>query len=399
MIASFTGPFTFRTASRIVFGRGSRAGIAAEAARLGRRILWVTGARSLAVSGESDVLAERFEVAGLEVARWAVSGEPDTQTVDRGAAVAVAFEADAVVAVGGGSVLDAAKAIAAAATNGGAAIDYLEDLPAGGGRALEAAPLPLVAVPTTAGTGSEVTRNAVLRVPEASLKRSMRDDRMLPSVALVDADLAARAPVAVAVPAALDALTHLIEAYVSRGAQPITDLLALEGARRAARALEVLSAGESDAKTAAWDELALASLWGGIALANAGLGAVHGLAAPVGGRCAVPHGAACAALLAPTVRANVEALRSREPGAPALARYAEVATALTGSADPGGLATFLDSLRKRLGAAPLSAYGSLDDHLSAIVEASRGGSMKNNPIRLTDGELDAILRAGLAGRL
>jgi alcohol dehydrogenase class IV len=389
-----TAAFAFRTASRIVFGRGARNGVAAEAARLGRRVLWVTGARSLAAGGEAEAMRDRFERAGLVVAAYAVGGEPDVATVDRGAAIAVAFEADVVVAVGGGSVLDAAKAIAATATNGGGAVDYLEDLPSGGGRTLEAAPLPLVAVPTTAGTGSEVTRNAVLRVPEASLKRSMRDDRMLPAVAVVDPDLASTAPASVAVPAALDALTHLIEAYVSRGAQPTTDLLALEGARRAAKALEALAATSGGAQ--AWDDLALASLWGGIALANAGLGAVHGLAAPVGGRGAVPHGVACAALLAPTVRVNLAALRARDPGARAVARYAELAGAM-GAGSPEGLAAYLGGLRRRLGARSLADYGGVGEDLSAVVAASRGGSMKNNPIALTDDELDSILRAGLAG--
>jgi alcohol dehydrogenase class IV len=388
-----TSSFAFRTASRIVFGRGARRGVAAEAARLGRRILWVTGAKSLASDGEAEALEAGFEERGLAVARYVVRGEPEVGAVDSGAAIAVAFEAEAVVAVGGGSVLDAAKAIAAAATNGGAAVDYLEDLPSGGGRAIEAPPLPLVAVPTTAGTGSEVTRNAVLRVPEAGLKRSMRDDRMLPAVAVVDPELAARAPPAVAVAAALDALTHLIESYVSRGAQPTTDLLAMEGMKRATRALEAL-ASKRDGE--AWDDLALASLWGGIALANAGLGAVHGLAAPVGGRGAVPHGAACAALLAPTVRVNVAALRARDPKARALARYGELAGAV-GAADPEGLATFLDGLRRRLGAKSLGDYRGVGDDLSAIIGGSRGGSMKNNPIDLTDAELDSILRAALVG--
>ncbi|MCL2448875.1 MAG: iron-containing alcohol dehydrogenase, partial [Polyangiaceae bacterium] len=332
----------------------------------------------------------------VEAATFSVTGEPDVHVADRGAAVAIAFEAEAVVAVGGGSVIDAAKAIAALATSGGSAIDYLEDLPSGGGRSLEAAPLPVVAVPTTAGTGSEVTRNAVLRVPEWRLKRSMRDDRMLPAVAVVDPELAAFAPPEVAVPAALDALTHLIEAYVSRGAQPTTDLLALEGARRAVRALATMAAnGAAGSAKDGWDDLALASLWGGITLANAGLGAVHGLAAPLGGRCAIPHGAACAALLAPTMRANIEALRARAPEAPALARYGELASALVGSADTARLVESIDGLRARLGARPLASYGVDAGDLSPVIGGARGGSMKNNPIVLTDGELDTVLRAAL----
>jgi alcohol dehydrogenase class IV len=386
--------FVFRTAGRVQFGRGARRGIAEAAGRFGRRVLLVTGGRSLSSRGELDPLHEQLAAAGLEAASFTVTGEPDVVTADRGAAVAIAFDARVVIAVGGGSVLDAGKAIAALATSGGSAIDYLEDLPKGGGRTLDAAPLPVVAVPTTAGTGSEVTRNAVLRVPEWSIKRSMRDDRMIPAVAIVDPELAAGAPADVAVPAALDALTHLIEAYVSRGAQPATDLLALDGARRAVRALHTMSAnGAPGGSKDAWDDLALASLWGGIALANAGLGAVHGLAAPLGGRRAVPHGAACAALLSPTIRANVAALRARAPGAPALGRYADLASALTGKADPEHLAAAVDGLRTRLGAKPLAAYGARRDDVSPVIAAARGGSMKHNPIVLSDAELDAVLTA------
>lgn len=394
-----TAAFAFRTAARVVFGRGSRDALAAEASRFGRRVMLVTGGRSLAAHGELDRLRDRFESAGLQVAPWAVRGEPEVAMIDAGAAIAIAFDAQVVVAVGGGSVIDAGKAIAAVATNGGRAIEYLEDLPAGGGRGIATAPLPFVAAPTTAGTGSEVTRNAVLRVADLGLKRSMRDDRMLAAVAIVDPDLAASAPPEVAVPAGLDALTHLIEAYVSRGAQPTTDLLALAGARRAMAALGALGLDRARAPAAVtaepWDELALASLWGGMALANAGLGAVHGLAAPAGGSWSAPHGAVCGALLAPTIRANVEALRSRDADSPALARYADLSRALVGEADPLRLVAAVDALRRRLGSKPLLHYGARAEDITRVVAASRGGSMKSNPIALTDAELEAIVRAGM----
>jgi alcohol dehydrogenase class IV len=387
------GAFVFRTAGSISFGRGTRSSVAQAAARFGPRALLVTGARSLEAHGEIERLRERFASASVSIEVFVVSGEPDVDAVDRGAAVARQLGAKVVVGVGGGSVLDAAKAVAAVAPNGGSAIDYLEDLPGAGGRALDVAPLPIVAVPSTAGTGSEATRNAVLRVPQAGLKRSMRDDRLLPRVAIVDPDLAERAPVDVARAAGLDALTHLIEAYVSLGAQPTTDLLAFEGARRAASALTVLGRG---ATRDAWDELSLASLWGGMALANAGLGAVHGLAAPLGGRWAVPHGAACAALLAPTIRANVSALRRRSPGAPALARYGALARSIAGSDDPMRLAEAIDALRRGLGAKPLAALGARAVDVSAVVAGARGGSMKFNPIVLTDAELESIVGTGVA---
>jgi alcohol dehydrogenase class IV len=390
--------FTFRTAGAITFGRGTREGVAATVARLGQRVLLVTGARSLAASGEGDRIHARFAAAGLHVVTLAVSGEPDVDAVDRGAAIAKESDAQVIVAVGGGSVLDAAKAVGVVAANGGSAIDYLEDLPGGGGKGIRTRPLPLVAVPTTAGTGSEVTRNAVLRVPQAGLKRSMRDDRMVPCVAIVDPDLVATAPPEVATAAGLDALAHLVESYVSLGAQPTTDLIALEGARRATLALGALADGRVTARAGAWDELALASLWGGIALANAGLGAVHGLAAPLGGRCSIPHGAACAALLAPTIRTNVKALRARSRDAPALARYAALARALTGRDDPIHLAATIGTLRQRLGAKPLAELGAQPAEMSTIVALSRGGSMKYNPIVLTDTELESIVSAAMVAR-
>ena len=387
------GSFAFRTAGAVAFGRGSRGRVAESAARFGSRALLVTGSRSLEASGELDALRERFASAAVVVELFAVAGEPDVEIVDRGASLAKDCGSQVVIAVGGGSAVDAAKAIAAVATNGGSAIDYLEDLPGAGGRSVAADPLPLIAVPTTAGTGSEVTRNAVLRVADARLKRSMRDDRMLPRLAIVDPELAERAPRDVAVPAALDALTHLIEAYVSLGAQPTTDLIALEGAGRAVSALRALCDGPS---APAWDALALASLWGGMALANAGLGAVHGLVAPLGGRFAVPHGAACAALLAPTIRTNVEALRRRGGNGAALSRYAALARTIAGSDDPDRLTTELAALRRRLGAKSLSAYGAQGVDVQGVVAGARGGSMKYNPIVLTDAELESILGAGLA---
>jgi alcohol dehydrogenase class IV len=173
--------------------------------------------------------------------------------------------------------------------------------------------------------------------------------------------------------------------------------MAVEGAQRAMRALLAVAANPAAwGSETTWDDLSLASLWGGMALANAGLGAVHGLAAPLGGRCSIPHGAACAALLAPTIRANVEALASREPNAPALARYAELAHAITGDADTAHFVQVVDDLHLRLGAKSLAEYGAKADDVSPIVASSRGGSMKNNPVTLTDAELEAVLRA--AGR-
>ncbi len=384
----------FRTAPLVVFGSGARRRIGELARPFGERAFLVTGGRSLADSGELAKLEADLRHRGMTWASYAVRGEPDVDVVDEGARRCASAACELVVAVGGGSALDVAKAVAAVVTNGGSALDYLQDLPSGGGKALARPPLPFVAVPTTAGSGSEVTKNAVLRVPEAALKRSLRSDLMLPRVAIVDPDLSRSAPRGVLVPSALDALTHLLEGYVSRGAHPMTDVLARPGFTRSFRALSSIADGGAAAPVA--DDLALASLWGGMVLANAGLGAVHGLVAPLGGRFPVPHGCGCGALLAATVRVNVAALEAREPGHPALARYGEIARiALGPSAGPRDLAGALERLRTKLGARPLAHYGVAEDALASVVQGARGGSMKTNPIVLTDAELEAILREAL----
>jgi alcohol dehydrogenase class IV len=366
--------FAFRTAAEIHFGPGEAKRLPEHAARFGKRPFVVAGSRG-------------FE--GLAGPSVRVSGEPDVAAVDAAAALCRSERCDVVVGVGGGSVLDTAKAVAGMAANPGSVAEYLEDV---GTKALAAAPLPFVAAPTTAGSGSEATRNAVVRVPEKGVKRSLRHDLLLPRVAVVDPELSGAAPRPVAAAAGMDALTHLIEAYASNGAQPTTDALALPGARMAFDALRRLASGRADGPSK--ERMALASLWGGIALANAGLGAVHGLVAPLGGRCAIAHGNACACLLARTLAANVEALRSRAPESAPLGRYQEVATAL-GERSLEALVDALDRLRRDLGIPGLSAFGFAREDIPAIVKDSRGSSMKFNPIVLTDAELSAVLEASL----
>jgi alcohol dehydrogenase class IV len=372
--------FAFRTAGEIAFGPGESRRTPDVAARLGRRVFLVTGARSIENSG----FPARFPGA----VRWTVAGEPDVALVDEGARRCREAGCDVVVGAGGGSALDAAKAVAALAVHEGSVVEYLEEV--GGGRALDRPPLPFVAVPTTAGSGSEATRNAVIRVPGRGVKRSLRHDRLLPRVAIVDPELSGGAPLAVAAAAGLDALTHLVESYLSTGAQPTTDALAVPGARLAYGALRALAAGKADASSR--ESMALASLWGGIALANAGLGAVHGLVAPLGGRCAIAHGNACACLLEATFRANLEALRSRAPSSPALPRLAELASAL-GESSPESLADALGRLRRDLGIPSLSDFGFRAEDVPAVVKDSRGSSMKFNPVALTDDELAQVLEA------
>ena len=356
--------FALRVPQEVHFGRGEVRKLPEIVARFGRRVFVVTGSRPAPVSLPDAV-------------RWSVHGEPEISTADEGARLCRESKCDVVIAIGGGSVLDTAKATAALATNGGEALDYLEGV--GRGRLLEQPSLPFIAVPTTAGSGSEATRNSVLRVPDLKVKRSLRSEFMVPRVAVIDAELSESCPLPVAASAGLDALTHLIEGYVSIGAQPTTDALALKGIALAAQGLVSLSRGKPDTES-----MALASFWGGVVLANAGLGAVHGLVAPLGGRLSVPHGMGCACLLTATMRMNIEALRARAPRSPALARYDEIAAVLRDVPD-------LDGLRINLGVPSLGTFGLSPDEIPAIISGSRAGSMNYNPVTLNDSELARIL--------
>jgi len=373
--------YSFLTPPEILFGHDESAKTLDIARRFGSRLFLVTGGRSFETLAVAKLL--------FGIPRWSVSGEPDVATVDDAVKQCREAGADVVVAVGGGSALDTAKAVAAMATHEGSIRDYLEQV---GDRELTKPPLPCVAVPTTAGTGSEATKNSVIRVPDLKVKRSLRHDLLIPRVAIVDPDLSAVAPRSVAASAGLDAFTHLLEGYVSSGATPMTDALALPGIRKAARGLRTLAEGKPTAESQ--ESMSLASLWGGIVLANAGLGAVHGLVAPLGGRCAIPHGIGCACLLVETMKANLAALRERAPRSPALERYQKVARRLSFDT-PEKLVDGLASLRRLLGVESLASYGMTKDDVAPIVKASRGGSMKYNPIELTDAELEGIVTAAL----
>ena len=384
--------FAFRTAGEILFGRGESKKAPELAARYGRRLFLVTGSASVERSGLLAQLEEGLRQAGVSWVRWRVGREPDVDLVDAGAALCRAESCDVVLAVGGGSALDAAKAISGLATNPGSVQEYLEDLPGGDLRTVTNTPLPLLCVPTTAGTGSEVTRNAVIKVPAYSVKRSMRHDLLLPRVAIVDPDLIGSAPPSVIAAAGMDALTHLAESYLSRAANPMTDALALPGLRLIIPALRTLAAGSATPET--WEALALASLWGGVCLANAGLGAVHGLVAPLGGCYEVPHGAGCAALLPAVTRTNLAALRSRAPESPALARYAQLFAAFGASDEERGVAA-VEGLVRALGIPPLRRYGVTAAGFARIIAGARGSSMRGNPVELTDQELETVLSEAL----
>jgi alcohol dehydrogenase class IV len=290
--------------------------------------------------------------------------------------------------------MDTGKAVAALLTNPGDPLDYLEVV--GRSLPLKERPAPFIAVPTTAGTGSEVTRNAVLAVPEKQTKVSLRSPMMLARVALVDPELTYDLPPAVTASTGMDALAQVIEPYVSRRANPLVDLYCREGLARAAHSL--LRAYQHGSDPAAREDMAYASLMGGLALANAGLGAVHGFAGPVGGMFHAPHGAVCAALLTPVVMINARALAEREPGNPALARYTEIARLVTGnpSADVAALSHGLDELRDALHIPALREYGITHANLDELVEKSaNASSMKANPLTLTREEMKEILEMAI----
>lgn len=395
MIVAPTLAFELAAPTRIVFGAGCAREVGALAAGLGNCALVVTGKSP----DRARTALEALAAAGLRATTFSVAGEPTVETARAGVAAASAASCQVVVACGGGSTIDAGKAIAALLANGGDPLDYLEVV--GRGQPLTRRSLPFIALPTTAGTGSEVTKNAVLGSPEHGVKASLRSPLMLPSVALVDPDLLIGLPAEVIASSGLDALSQLIEPLVCARANPITDGFAREGLRRSASGLRrAYTAARLGIAVAPADReaLALASLLGGLSLANAGLGAVHGFAAPVGGIFAAPHGAVCAALLGPVMQINVAALRARDPDGPALARYREVAALVTGKPS----ATIEDGLEwvadlcRALDVSGLARYGIRESDVVALVGKARvASSMKGNPIALTDAELAEIATRAL----
>ena len=381
--------FEFAAPGRILFGDGRVGEVPALVAGMGTRVLVVEGR-----SGRAESLVRRLHEQGTYTATFRVASEPTVSLVEQGTAHARAERCDVVVALGGGSVIDAGKAIAALLTNDAPIREYLEVI--GNARPLANRPAPFIAIPTTAGTGAEVTRNAVLMAEDEQVKVSLRSALMLPAVALVDPELTYSLPPAVTASTGLDALTQCIEPFVSPNASPLSDAVAREGIRRAAGALRRTFHNGTDRD--ARRDMAVASVCGGLALANAKLGAVHGFAAPLGGIFPIPHGTACAALLPSVAKINVRALRAREPSSPALGRYDEVARIVTGKhgARAEDAAAWLEELVVELNVAKLGIYGVREEDVSRVVAAARhASSMKGNPIVLTDGELVETLRAAM----
>jgi alcohol dehydrogenase class IV len=377
------GPFEFSTAALIVFGPGKIQLLASLARPL--------GARALVVTGANPARAEEA-LAGIAATYFSVPGEPTLALVREG--VQAARGCDFLIGFGGGSAMDAAKAIAALAANAGEPLDYLEVI--GQGRPLEHPPLPFVMVPTTAGTGAEVTRNAVLGSPEHGLKASLRSPLLVARLALIDPDLTLGTPAAVTASTGLDTLTQLIEPYVSCRANPFTDLFCLEGLRLAAEALPKAfrNGKDREARTA----MAFASLLSGFSLANAGLGIVHGFAGPLGGLLGAPHGALCAAVLAHGMAINIRALSQRAPGSEALVKYRRVAQLLSGDsqAEAEDAVRCVSDLCRSLGVSSLGSHGlgasGIPDLVAKVAAAS---STKANPIELSRSELTEIAERAL----
>ncbi|MFH2115324.1 MAG: iron-containing alcohol dehydrogenase [Spirochaetota bacterium] len=400
--------FEFATAGRIIFGTGSMTKAGPEARELGRKALLVTGMHPERHAVLLDALASQ----GIRFENIQVSGEPTVNDAGKATERGRITGCDFVIGCGGGSVIDLAKASAAMSTNPGDPLDYLEVI--GRGQTLSHRPAPCLAIPTTAGTGSEVTRNAVLSSPEHGVKVSMRHPAMLPAIAIVDPALCLAMPPGLTASTGLDALTQLLEAFISIKANPMTDGFCRQGLPLAVRSLARAFQDGSDLQ--AREDLSLASLLGGLALANAGLGAVHGFAGPIGGAFPMAHGTICAAILPKAMKTNLAALRSRLPGSPALAKLEEFSHMTgCGSVDDGiawlenlcldlkvpRLSSF--GLGIGLGSGPGSGSGSgpgsgsggkeLPDLPALVQKAKQASSMKGNPVVLTDGELMGILEA------
>src|SRR5580765_112125 len=395
-----SAPFELGRLPRIAFGAGTRNRLAALAAGFGSRVLLVTGGHSLRATVHGRVLFDSFGKQGLDVATLAIAGEPSPERVDDAVRELRPRGIDVVVGIGGGSVLDTAKALAALLPGGQSVMDHLEEV--GRGVPYEGPALPCIAAPTTAGTGSEATRNAVLsRHGAGGFKRSFRHEALVPQWAVVDPDLLATCPRELIASDGLDALTQFLESYVSLRAGPLTDALAEQGLAVARDGLLPWYEGTGEPR-AARASMGYAALLSVITLANAGLGVVHGLSAPLGASFPVPHGAACGTLLAAATAANVMALIKRDPDGPALPRYARAWEILSGATvlpPPHEASVRLTALLadwvERLDVPRLGHYGVRDADVPKLVAEGRAGSTKTNPIALSDEETAAIVRARL----
>lgn len=379
--------FTFSTAPKILFAAGAITELGAHAEKLGSKAFLLTGKNT----ARAAIACESLEKRQLPYSIHPVTEEPTTHALLAAVTAARREQCDMVIAFGGGSVIDMGKAVAALLNNTEDLFHYLEVI--GDAQPLTAPCAPCIAVPTTSGTGAEATANSVIASPEHRVKVSLRHPSMLPDLALIDPELTLSLPFDVTMHTGLDALTQLIEAFTSRFANPLTDGLCREGLACAARALPVVKQNGDDLQ--ARENMAVGSLFSGMALANAKLGAVHGLAAPLGGLFHAPHGLVCAALLPVIMEANIKALQERAPHSPALDRFDEIARILTGdaSARSSDAVNWVRDILKGLVVTPFQEFGMQESDVEDVVtKAQRASSMQGNPIPLTDDELAQALR-------
>lgn len=377
--------FDFQTAGKIIFGSGSLGRLSDIAPKQGRRFLLVTGAGSLRKNGVIGRIEKQLSEEGLFFCHYeGVTQEPTPTIVDEGCRIARENKCDAILAIGGGSVIDTGKAISGLITNDGNLIDYLEGV--GLGKKLVKKPAPFIAIPTTSGTGSEVTKNAVISSVKDNFKKSFRDDNLVPDVAIVDPLLTLTLPKLQTAASAMDALTQLIEVYVTKEPKPITDKLALYGISQCMNSIEEVY--NDGCNLEARERVALASLLSGICLANSRLGAVHGIAAGIGAHYYVPHGVACAVLLPHIIELNLE---SR------INRYAEVSRTLIKTEHSLNeiaafdLIDYIKNLQNMFGLTDFKNYNIAVKDLNKIAASSRGNSMRGNPIYLDDKTIIKVL--------
>jgi alcohol dehydrogenase class IV len=382
--------FDFFNTPRILFGRGRIGEVGTLAKSFSARALLVYNGDDPGAGGPLDRASDVLLAAPVEIHLFRQRGEPQVKDVENAVAAARDAGCDVVSGLGGGSAIDCAKAVAGVHANGGSPLDYMEVI--GQGKPITKPAAPWIAVPTTAGTGAEVTRNAVIGEPSKKFKASLRSELLLPRVALIDPDLGVGVPPDVTAASGMDALCQLIESYTSTGAQPMTDGLALQGL---AAATSLADAYRNGADVDAREDMCLAALLSGICLTNAGLGAVHGFAAPLGANFPVPHGVVCAALLPHVVAANIQVLRARSPNHRVLERYDIIHNALRtfGGAD---LVSSLAGLVEDLRIPRLGQFGVTERHVPEMVALTRkASSMRFNPVVLPDDVLADVLRRAL----
>ncbi len=378
--------FDFTTAGRIIFGRGTFDQIDRLALDCGRKPLILTG------SGNANPkkVFNAIESISLQYTHHRIIGEPTVDDIQAAVTIARNENCDFVIGFGGGSVMDSGKAVAAMMKNPGSVMDYLEGV--GGNQPIKNPSAPYIAIPTTSGTGSEVTKNAVLNVLEKKVKVSMRSPFMIPRIALIDPRLTVTLPPDVTAYTGMDALTQVIEPYVTMKRNAMTDITSMEGIKRAVRSLRTAFSNGADIE--AREDMSFASLMGGISLANAGLGMVHGFAGVIGGMFHVHHGAICACLLPPVVEININALLDREKDNEALKRYLEIARIITGRDTPqyGDIWEYLQQLRIDLKIPSLREMKIQKSDFDQIIgSAIHASSTKGNPIQLTGEEMNLIL--------